>query len=63
MELSLNLWRDLVRILGEVGRKMHKDGAKMAPSWAPDGPQWREDGRLELNLGGLGGILGLTWWI
>ena len=32
------LWRDLVRILGEVGRKMHKVGAKMAPSWAPDAP-------------------------
>ena len=63
MELFLSLWRDLVRILGEVGRKMHKVGAKMAPSWAPDGPYWRLDGHLGMNLGGLGSILGLSWWI
>ena len=63
MELFLSLWRDLVRILGEVGRKMHKVGAKMAPSWAPDGPYWRLDGHLGVNLGGLGSILGLSWWI
>ena len=42
---------------------MHKVGAKMAPSWAPDGPYWRLDGHLGVNLGGLGSILGLSWWI
>ena len=56
MELFLSLWRDLVRILGEVGHKMHKVGA-------PDGPYWRLDGHLGVNLGGLGSILGLSWWI
>ena len=38
-------------------------GAKMAPSWARDGLKWRQDGHLDLNLGGLGSILGLSWWI
>ena len=33
-----HVWRDVVRIFGEVGHQMCEFGAKMAPSWAPDGP-------------------------
>ena len=34
---SWHVWRDVVRIFGEVGHQMCEVGAKMAPSWAPDG--------------------------
>ena len=53
----------MVRILSKVGYQMCEVTANMAPSWAPDAPYWRQDGHLELNLGSLGGILGLSWWI
>ena len=52
----------MVRILSKVGYQMCEVGTR----WHHVGshsPQWRQDGHLELNLGGLGGILGLTWWI
>ena len=35
----------------------------MAASCAQDKPRWRQDGHLDLNFGGFGAILDVTWRI
>ena len=56
---SWHVWRVSVRIFDEVGHQMCEVGAKLGPRWSIMASRWT----LELNLGGLGGILGLSWWI